>query len=106
MIKIYSSRSFHEFKTFIWNNGKPQAMRSYNDDLVMALAITCWVRDTALQVNKKEQEYKKAMMNSMYLNTTKLNTTINGMNGFSQTQKQKYKEEIQQTKDFLWIYKG
>ena len=106
MIKIYSSRSFHEFKTFIWNNGKPQAMRSYNDDLVMALAITCWVRDTALQVNKKDQEYKKAMMNSMYLNTTKLNTTIKGMEGFSQTHQQQYKDEIQKTKDFLWIYKG
>jgi hypothetical protein len=106
IIKIYSSRSFHEFKTFIWNNGKPQSMRSYNDDLVMSLAITCWVRDTALQVNKKDQEYKKAMMNSMYLNTTKLNTTIKGMEGHAPTFNEKHADVIQQTKDFLWIYKG
>ena len=41
-------------KTFIWKNGKPQAMRSYNDDLVMSLAIACWVRDTAIEVNKSK----------------------------------------------------
>jgi len=64
------------------------------------------VRDTALQVNEKDQQYKKAMINSMYLNTTKLNTSIKGMNGFSQTQQEKYKDEIKQTKDFFWIYKG
>ena len=41
LIKLNSTRLFHEFKTFIWYNGKPQAMRSYNDDLVMSLAIAC-----------------------------------------------------------------
>ena len=48
LITINSLRLFHELKTFIWYNGKPQAMKGYNDDLVMALAIACWVRDTAL----------------------------------------------------------
>ena len=45
VIKIRSSRAFDEFRTFVWNNGKPQAMRSYHDDIIMCLAITCWVRD-------------------------------------------------------------
>ncbi len=81
-------------------------MRSYNDDLVMSLAIACWVRDTALQVNEKEREYKKAMMNSMYMNTTKMNTAIKGMDGFSPTHNEKYADKIQEVKDFLWIYKG
>ena len=34
IIKIPSARAFDEFRTFIWNNGKPQAMRSYHDDLL------------------------------------------------------------------------
>ena len=106
LIKTYSSRIYHEFKTFIWSNGKPQAMRSYNDDLVMSLAIACWVRDTALQVNEREVEYRKAMLNSMYMNTTKINTAIKGMDTFSQSHQEKYNDEIQQVKDFLWIYKG
>ena len=51
LIKVYSSRTvFNEMKTFIWKNGKPQAMKGYNDDLIMALAIACWVRDTALPI--------------------------------------------------------
>ncbi len=62
LITLYSSRFFHELKTFIWHNGKPQAMRSYHDDLIMSLAIACWVRDTALQTNQRDVEYKKAML--------------------------------------------
>ena len=102
----YSNRTFHEFKTFIWHNGKPQAMRSYNDDLVMSLAIGCWVRDTALQVNKRELEYKKAMINSMYLTNTTLNTTIKGQDGYGNDIKDRQKEAKKQMMDLPWIYKG
>jgi hypothetical protein len=31
LVKTYSSRLANEFRTFIWYNGKPQAMRGYND---------------------------------------------------------------------------
>ena len=31
LIKIRSKRTVNEFRTFVWNNGRPQAMRSYND---------------------------------------------------------------------------
>ena len=48
LIKVYSGRLLNEMRTFIWNNGKAEAMRSYNDDLIMACSIGCWVRDTAL----------------------------------------------------------
>jgi hypothetical protein len=106
MLNIYSSRTFHEFKTFIWKNGKPQAMRSYHDDLVMSLAIACWVRDTALQVNERDVEYKKAILNSMYLNKTTMNTAIKGMNGYGSDMKEKQLEAKQQMKDFVWIFKG
>jgi hypothetical protein len=106
MINIYSSRTFHETKTFIWHNGKPQAMRSYNDDLVMALAIGCWVRDTALQINERDVAYKKAILNSMYLNKTTMNTAIKGMNEYGSDFQDKTNEAKQQMKDFVWIFKG
>tara|TARA_Y100000593_G_C4302782_1_gene334230 strand:- start:15 stop:1598 length:1584 start_codon:yes stop_codon:yes gene_type:complete len=106
IIRTKSSRIYHELKTFIWYNGKPQAMRSYNDDLVMALAIACWVRDTALQVNKRDVEYKKAMLNSMYKSDSIMNTAIKGMDGYAQTHNEKYKDQIEQMKEFMWIYKG
>lgn len=106
MINIYSSRTFHEFKTFIWKNGKPQAMRSYHDDLVMSLAIACWVRDTALQVNERDTAYKKAILNSMYLNKTTMNTAIKGMDGYGTDIKEKQKNAKNEMEHFSWIYKG
>ena len=108
LITINSKRLLSEMKTFVWNNGRPQAMRSCNDDLVMALAIACWVRDTALIKNKKDQQYNKALLNSMCLASTKMNTNIAGMEGYDVKQDflEKMIKEKKQKEEFLWLYKG
>ncbi len=109
LITIYSSRTLHEIQTFIWNNGKPQAMRGYNDDLVMSLAIACWVRDTALTINSRNLEYKKAFLSSMMKTATSINTTIKGQNGYkpgNQFDKIDKNRQIEQMKEFSWLYKG
>jgi hypothetical protein len=47
-IKIYSERLLDEIKVFIWNeNGKAEAMKGYNDDLVIAYSIICNLKDKA-----------------------------------------------------------
>ena len=46
------------------------------------------------------------MMDGMFLNSTRMNTTIKGQDGYSQTFEEKYRDQIKQKKDFLWIYKG
>jgi hypothetical protein len=107
LIIVYSSRLLNEMKTFVWNHGKAQAMRSYNDDLVMACAVACWVRDTALVVNKRDLEYKKVMLDSMIRSSTTLNTTIKGMNGYkgqslSDTMREQKKSQV----DFPWLFRG
>jgi len=79
-ININSLRLYNEFKTFVWNNGKAEAMRSYNDDLVISMAIGCWIRDTALIINKKEIAYKKALLGSLKTSRSILDTSIKGMN--------------------------
>jgi hypothetical protein len=105
LIKVNSSRIFHEFKTFIWYNGKPQAMRSYNDDLVMSLAIACWVRDTALEENQRDIEYKKAMLGGIMKSTQTFSTKIKGQIGYDNATV-KQDEEAKKMKEFFWIYKG
>ena len=55
-------------------------MRSYNDDLVMACAIGCWVRDTALTVNEQDIQYKKVMIDAIMISNKSLDTRISGMN--------------------------
>ncbi len=104
LININSSRTLEELKTFIWNNGKPQCMKGYNDDLVMSLAILCWVKDTALTTNERQLEYAKAFIGSMKVSKTKLNTTIPGMEGYKKDEDfAKIKKHHDQ---FGWLYKG
>ena len=108
LITINSMRLANEVKTFIWHNGRPQAMRGYNDDLVIAACIGCWVRDTALTVNKREIEYKKAMIGGISVSNNTFNTKIQGMQGFKAPTKQKntFQGNDGRNYDLSWIIKG
>jgi hypothetical protein len=107
LIKIYSSRLLSEMKTFVWNNGRAEAMRSYNDDLIMACAVGCWVRDTALAVNQRDAEYAKAFIGSITRSDNMLDTRIKGM---ISTGKLKMNDELNKhvktATDFPWLFKG
>jgi len=61
---LYSERTLNELYAFIWNGQKAEAMKGYNDDLVMALAMGLWVRDTALQLNKLKLQSTKANLDA------------------------------------------
>ena len=52
-IIVRSSRLIDELFTFIYMNGRAEAMKGYNDDLVMAFSIGLWVRDTALRLRQQ-----------------------------------------------------
>ena len=107
LIKLYSSRLLGEMRTFIWNNGKAEAMRSYNDDLIMACAVACWVRDTALASNKRDLEYSRAFIGSITKTSSELDTRINGMVG---TRNLKLTDEMNKqaraNEQFPWLFKG
>ena len=47
---VRSTRLLDELAVFIWKGHRAEAQRGYNDDLVMALSIGLWVRDTALKL--------------------------------------------------------
>jgi hypothetical protein len=63
-ILIRSGRLIDEMFTFIWHGGRAEAMKGYNDDLVMALAIGLWVRNTALRLRQEGIDLTKSMLNS------------------------------------------
>ena len=106
LITVYSSRTINEMKTFIWKNGKPQAMKGYNDDLIMALAIACWVRDTALQVNARDLNYKKAFVDSIIITNTTMNTKIVGQHGYQEDNVFDKTSEARELYDqYKWIIK-
>ena len=106
-VSIYSSRTVSELKTFVWNNGKAQAMRSYNDDLIMSLAIACWVRDTVLTSCTKDMKYAKAILDNIVHSSTRLNTSIKGMHGYKHDEMHdRLDEQRQLQSEFGWLYKG
>ena len=64
-IVIHSSRLYEELRVFIWNGAKAEAMKGYNDDLVLALGIGLWVRDTALKIQAEQMAYTRTMLSGI-----------------------------------------
>ena len=111
MIKIYSNRMVEELSTFVWNNGRPEAMKNRNDDLTMSLAIACWVRDTALTTSQRDVEYTKAMFNAITMANTRVQTKIPGQIGYNSNysldEKRVNQKELKEFyKMYDWLYKG
>ena len=67
-IRIRSTRMAEELKTFTWVGQTARAMKGYNDDLVMALAIGIWLFDTNIDYSKQSQELTKAMLAAFAVN--------------------------------------
>ena len=94
-------------KTFIWHHGRPQAMRSYNDDLVMSFAIGCWVRDTVIVESQKNVEYSKSFLSAISTAKTTISTTISGMQGHKVTKEtERAKQAMEQNYQYIGLLKG
>jgi hypothetical protein len=107
LLTIYSKRLVNELDTFIWRNGRAEAQRGYNDDLIMACAIGCWVRDTALVENQRDLEYKKAMIGSIMSSKTHIDSRIPGMTKPRHVELfEKAVEQRNTNKEFIWLLKG
>ena len=67
---LHSKRTIAELETFIFHNGKPEALASYNDDLVMSLAMGMYVRTTTLRFNSQDEEMTKDLLQGLSFNNT------------------------------------
>jgi hypothetical protein len=61
-IKIKSRRLHAEMHTFIWKNGKAQAMSGRHDDLILPYAIGLYLRDSALKYRVSNLEMQKSVL--------------------------------------------
>jgi hypothetical protein len=76
-IKTRSQRLYSELKTFVWNGKKVAAMKGYNDDLVMSLAIGCWLLDNnSSTYNVSQIQYSDALLKGMQVNNTNIKNTV------------------------------
>ena len=62
---FHSKRLLEELRVFIWQHGKAQAQNGYNDDLVMALGMGLFTRDTAMKFYEQGMDLNRAMISSI-----------------------------------------
>ena len=75
-IKSYSQRLYSELKTFVWIKNKLTAMKGQNDDLIMSLAIGCWLAESnSPQYNTSQIEMADSLLQGMKKSNTKINNT-------------------------------
>jgi hypothetical protein len=60
-----SKRLLEELRVFIWHNGKAAAQTGYNDDLVMALGIGLFTRDTGVKFAQQGMDLTRLAINNM-----------------------------------------
>lgn len=104
-----SNRLFAELKTFVWNNGRGEAQREANDDLVMCFAILCWVKETAIEGNLRDTEMSKAVLDTMFSTNKTLDTSMAASRGFIVSQdftRGGASEQAKWQKKFSWLFRG
>jgi len=62
---FHSKRLLEELRVFVWQNGKAQAQSGYNDDLVMALGIGLFTRDTGIKFHQQGLDLARAAISGI-----------------------------------------
>ena len=98
LVTVHSQRLIDELFVFIYNGSRAEAMRGYNDDLVMSYAMGLWIRETALRLRAEGISLQKKAMNSITSNQG-VYTSKNNQND-SWTMEVNKKQE-----DLTWLIK-
>ena len=109
---------YDELKTFVWKNGKAQAKKGTNDDLVMSLAIGVWLYDTSPALTQQGQNLMNAMMQAFAVNAPnetsaqRKNPFVNSAHDFRYdvstpvlVSEDPIDKPHQDFPDFWWLYK-
>lgn len=99
-VKLYSKRLLSEFRTFVNDErDRPGHAHGYNDDLIFALAIALFMRDTEIDNVFKSKEFFKAMLDSISYNSNNKGLPTN-----TQKDPQIGGRSTQQGSDLGWLY--
>lgn len=71
--KVRSIRSVTEMDTFVFKNGRPDHMKNYHDDCIMAIAMCCYVAQTSFKDFEKSKGQAKAMLDSWIVSSNEVN---------------------------------
>lgn len=107
--KVRSVRSLAEMDTFVFKNGRPDHMKGYHDDLLMAIAMCCYVGQTSFKDFEKSKGQTMAMLDSWVV-STQTNETIEELNltdNYSMSVKGDLGKQVQSaTSQHNWVFLG
>lgn len=69
-IELHSTRLLDEFRTFVWNNSRPEAQKGYHDDLVLSLSGLIWVYEESFMGMSRSGNMNQALLAGMSIEQT------------------------------------
>lgn len=119
-LKTYSQRLYDQLQAFIWNGNKPMASKDSYDDLIMSIAIGCWLSEGNAASSEQQVAMAYAMLKSTGVSRREQNQlpgnvaevqppgnpAIRGANPY-QVARPKDPSQIRHAdvSDFSWLYK-
>ena len=97
---VYSARLLEEMKVFIWKNGRPEAQTGYNDDLIMAFAVACYLRETSFKMRQQGMDMTRSILNSM---STSTNPYSGGYSSNNNTNPYNIQNPYGGSEDISWL---
>lgn len=83
LINVHSVRFINETETFVYHNQRPEAMKGYNDDLIMALAIGVFLRDSSKAYLTSVSQWGNVAVMGISRSTTPIQNKNNQANIFN-----------------------
>ena len=109
--KIRSKRALAEIETFVFISGRADHMKGYHDDLLMSIAMCCFVGATSFKDIEKSKGQAKAIVNSWSVETNDIsdNKILGEVAGTGFYTDQKTKNNnvtVDQFKENMWLFGG
>lgn len=109
--KIRSKRALSEIETFVFINGRADHMKGYHDDLLMSIAMCCFVGSTSFKDLEKSKGQAKAIVSSWSIETNdvKDDNTLSeavGTGFYTDQTKNDKNVTVEQFKDNMWVFGG
>jgi hypothetical protein len=61
-LKTYSQRLYDQLQAFVWHGNKPMALKDSYDDLIMSIAIGCWLVQGGTNLNEQQVAMAYALL--------------------------------------------
>jgi len=123
-LKTYSRRLYDQLLAFVWNGNKPSAGKDSYDDLIMSLAIGCWMVEGNSGLSENVIAMSYAILNATKVHSKDINQmpgnvneaqplvnpNIKGVNAFSvyrprdPSQVAPHSPMLKDVADFRWLY--